>query len=267
METQAPPLITEIVSIINTGLSCSLGSQEPTPPSQPVNPPATLAITSANSDLVKGFLTIDGASVIKGDLTLKLPHYNRGNAVKVTINPARPTFLRQVSSARNHLIASLDIILQLAEVRHVKREKLHSALRRVSKHMKSAKAGLCRVADADIFPVREGDATAFAPDLPEDLVVDLHVMQSNVVVSIYALNYHQSGIPLQIQSKILGKFRNLKLDTYKGKPVEILDTVTVESASPRLATLIRSIDTVEGLCDQLILKLNVFRKSAAVMAK
>ncbi|KAI8817098.1 RAVE subunit 2/Rogdi [Fimicolochytrium jonesii] len=265
METQVPPLITEMVAIINTGLSCSLGSQEPTPPSQPVNPPATLAITAASTDLVKGLLTLDGAFITKGDLTLKLPHHNHGDAVRVTINSARPILLRQISSARNHLLASLDIILQLADAGHGRRDKLlRSPLRRVRENMKSAKAELCRVDDADIFPAKKGDAKAFAPDLPDDLVIDLHVIQSNVVVSVHALHYPQSAIPLQFQSKILGKFKSAKLATYEGKQVEILDTVIVEATAPRLATLVSSIDTVEALCNQLMLKLNVARKSAVV---
>ncbi|KAJ3299481.1 hypothetical protein HK104_008751 [Borealophlyctis nickersoniae] len=96
---------------------------------------------------------------------------------------------------------------------------------------------------------------AFTPELPEDLVVEFHVNQTSLLISIFALSFHQSAIPLQIQSKILGKFKTFKIDTYKGRPVEIVDEFAAESSSPMLAALMQSIDSVEALAEDIRSKL------------
>ncbi|TPX67245.1 hypothetical protein SpCBS45565_g03931 [Spizellomyces sp. 'palustris'] len=268
LETQAPPLVAEVGTIIKTGLACCTPSSADAGPNQRSTASATLAVTSANSDLLKGFVTIDGTAIIKGELTLKLPHYNRGNVIKLTINSANPPILHQVQTARNYLLLALEAFESQPNAAH-DRDSLLQLLHRVSAIVKKAKAALVRIDESDIFPNKECDIKllqlssmipkVFAPDLPDDLVVEFHVIQSNLVVSVYALNFHQPGIPLQFQSKILGKFKNIKLDTYKGRPVEILDELTVESASPRLATLVRSIDTLDGLCEEMRIKLQILR--------
>ncbi|KND04677.1 uncharacterized protein SPPG_00392 [Spizellomyces punctatus DAOM BR117] len=258
LETQAPPLVAEVGTIIKTGLACCTPSSADAGPNQRSTASATLAVTSANSDLLKGFVTIDGTAIVKGELTLKLPHYNRGNVIKLTINSANPPVLHQVQTARNYLLLALEAFESQPNAAH-DRDSLMQLLNRVSAIVKKAKAALVRIDESDIFPNKECDIKVFAPDLPDDLVVEFHVIQSNLVVSVYALNFHQPGIPLQFQSKILGKFKNIKLDTYKGRPVEILDELTVESASPRLATLVRSIDTLDGLCEEMRIKLQILR--------
>lgn len=47
--------------------------------------------------------------------------------------------------------------------------------------------------------------------------------------------------------------------TYKNRPVEVLDELTVESTSPPLTTLIRAVHTVNGLCEDLKMKMNILR--------
>ncbi|KAJ3186974.1 hypothetical protein HDU85_007012 [Gaertneriomyces sp. JEL0708] len=258
LHTRAPPLVAEIGTILQTGITCCT----PTPPdaSQAVRAAgsATLAITSANSDLLKGFVTVDGTAVVKGELNLKLPHYNRGNAFKAVINPSNPPILEQVEEARNFLVLAYQEFRSHPHATQ-DQEALMQLLASISILAKKAKAALTKITESSVFPNKECDGKWFSPELPDDLVIEFHVIQASVVVSVFALNYHQPGIPLQIQSKILSKFKNMKLDTYKGRPVEVLDQLTVESASPRLATLARSIDTVDGLCEDLSLKLQVLR--------
>ncbi|KAI9090943.1 RAVE subunit 2/Rogdi, partial [Phlyctochytrium arcticum] len=192
------------------------------------------------------------------ELTLKLPHYNRGNPVKVILNSSAPPVLEQVQTARNYLILALEAYEASPHAGN-DRDSLKKLLDRISNFIKKAKAVLQSIHETDTFPAKECNAKAFSPDLPEDLIVEFHVVQSSLVVSVFAVNYHQPGIPLQFQSKILGKFKNMKMDTYKGKPVEVLDELTVESPSPRLATLVRAIDTVNGLCEELRMKIQIFR--------
>ncbi|KAJ3015134.1 hypothetical protein HKX48_004755 [Thoreauomyces humboldtii] len=259
LESQTPPLVGEIETIIKTAMGCCTGATDSGFLSPRENSSATLAVTSASSDLVKGFITIDGTAIVKGELTLKLPHYNRGNPVKVTINSARPVFLQQLVKARNYLITALQAFYAFPRASR-DRDGLLQLLRQVSSAVNQwlPRSVIPKIMNAQVLEIF-APVQVFSPDLPEDLIVEFHVMHSSLLVSVKALNYHQQGIPLQIQSKILGKFRNIKLDTYKGRPVELLDEVTVESASPRLTTLMRSIKTAGGLCEDLINKIQVFK--------
>ncbi|KAJ3161884.1 hypothetical protein HDU88_007223 [Geranomyces variabilis] len=282
LESQTPPIISEIQTIIENSLNCCTGSLDKGPlwKARPglgweqdltfsetnltgfqdvrTNSLSTLAVTSSSSDLVKGFITIDGTAIVKGELTLKLPHYNRGNAVKVTINSAQPPHLEQLRAAQYYLTLALQAF-EKYPLSSRDQAGLSKLLDRIATATRKAQKTLSRYKEKNGFPSKECDVKSFSPDLPEDLVIEFFVLQSTLMVSVRALNYPQQGIPLQIQSKILGKFRNVKLETYRGRPVEVLDEITVGSASPRLATLIRSLNTIGGLCEDMQNKLRMFK--------
>ncbi|KAJ3152057.1 hypothetical protein HDU89_001704 [Geranomyces variabilis] len=192
------------------------------------------------------------------ELTLKLPHYNRGNAVKVIINSAQPPHLDQLRAAQYYLTLALQSF-EKYPISSRDQGGLSKLLERIATATRKAQKTLSRYKEKNGFPGKECDVKSFSPDLPEDLVIEFFVLQSTLMVSVRALNYPQQGIPLQIQSKILGKFRNVKLETYRGRPVEVLDEITVGSASPRLATLIRSLNTIGGLCEDMQNKLRMFK--------
>ncbi|TPX62150.1 hypothetical protein PhCBS80983_g00740 [Powellomyces hirtus] len=249
LETQTPPIVGEIETIIksfNTSRDIDKWTDDG----------SLLVIRS--SDLVKGFVTVDGTAIVKGELTLKLPHYNRGNALKVAINPSQPAYLQQLITVQNYLVLAQQAFVRVPRSAR-NRAGLLKLLTKVSTCVRKASKALSRVREADTFPAKECDAKCFSPDLPEDLIVEFFVKHSSLMVSIRALNFQQQGIPLQIQSKILGKFRNMRIETYKGRPVEILDELTVGSASPRLVTLIRSLNTIAGLCEDMHMKLQMFK--------
>ncbi|KAJ3159474.1 hypothetical protein HDU86_001792 [Geranomyces michiganensis] len=258
LESQTPLIVCEIETIIKNALHCCTGSLDKGVQDVQANSPSTLAVTSASSDLVKGFVTIDGTAIVKGELTLKLPHYNRGNAVKVTINSAQPPHLEQLRAAQYYLTLALQAFVTYPKSAR-DRTGLIKLLERIAAAIRKAQKRLSRFKEKNGFPTTECDLKSFSPDLPEDLVIEFFVLQSTLMVSIRALNYPQQGIPLQIQSKILGKFRNVKLETYRGRPVEVLDELVVGSASPRLATLIRSLNTISGLCEDMQNKLKMFK--------
>ena len=66
--------------------------------------PATLALSThkyyklSSSDKLKGFITVKGSQIVKGELKIKVNHYNRGNVLVKSIDSNSPIVLQQVKS-------------------------------------------------------------------------------------------------------------------------------------------------------------------------
>ncbi|KAL2911144.1 hypothetical protein HK105_209392 [Polyrhizophydium stewartii] len=224
---------------------------------------ATLVVSSPNSSVIKGFVTMNGAAITKGDITVRFAHYSRGSPVKVSVNTSRPLILPQITLAHNCLVAALDILQHAKdpEFEDLDMIVLQDALPRVGTFLCKAREALDAPAPVHLFPKREPDPKSFFPDLPEDLIVEFSTKAMSLTTTVYALSLHQQGIPLQFQNKLLGKFKPMKLGTYKGRDVEIIDHVTVESASPRLSEIYAAIDHAEALCRDTMAKLAAFDHS------
>ncbi|KAI9208504.1 RAVE subunit 2/Rogdi [Polychytrium aggregatum] len=224
---------------------------------------ATLAITSAGNDVLKGFVTVDGAVIKKGELHIKFPHYPRTQVLKATLNPAHPFPLRQIQTARNCLILALDAA-ETFPINNYDSISLKQLLDRVAEFVKKARDTLTHVDTAQAFPLYEVDAKHFSPELPEDLVVEFFVSGSCLVTCVYSLSF-QVGLPAipmnqfqmsLIQNKLMGRSREfVKIDSYKGRKVELIDEVTVESKSPKLEKIFNAITKIEVLCQGLRTKL------------
>ena len=62
-----------------------------------------------SSDAIKGVLTVNGPTVAKGDLKIKLPNY-KTQILSHSINPQKPFTLVQVQNARNNIALALDTL-------------------------------------------------------------------------------------------------------------------------------------------------------------
>ncbi|KAJ3070907.1 hypothetical protein HDU98_006067 [Podochytrium sp. JEL0797] len=89
---------------------------------------------------------------------------------------------------------------------------------------------------------------------------------STLAISIYTIAYHQPGnmsgstpIPLQIQSQILSRFKSTKIETYKGRAIEILDEVYLEVGVPGLSGVKEGMQGVVGLCEGVVGLLEALR--------
>ncbi|KAI8918920.1 RAVE subunit 2/Rogdi [Entophlyctis helioformis] len=226
---------------------------------------------------------MNGQSIIKGDLSLRFPHYNRGAVTKVVLNPSKPFILNQVMVAQNGLAMCVDILddllpsssednragsaLQQSSAASdpddgpLDLDDVNDALREVLRYIGDARDSLETPDESLVFPQREPDAKCFNPDLPEDLVAEFTTKRTLLTTSVYALSFHQQGIPLHLQSKLLGKFKQYKLGIYKGKQIEIVDEVSVESASPRLAEAWSAMDHAESLSRDVLAKLAVHNRT------
>ncbi|KAJ3289726.1 hypothetical protein BCR33DRAFT_857096 [Rhizoclosmatium globosum] len=251
-----PDILSRILEHLNNSLQVSAKDKK-----------QTLAVTAPNNDMVKGVVTLDGSALVKGELNLKLPHYNRSQALKVSLSPSIIYPLHQLESFRHclHLAVSQveamqSMLLEDDGAGGVECTWIVNQFLAVQKIVQEGVKILCVVDEEKLFPIREGDGKFFAPELAEDLIVEFYMAgMSSLAISIYAIAYHQNGIPLQIQSQIMSRFKNTKIETYKGKPIEILDEVYLESKIPNFAGLEKEVQGAIGLCESVVGLLEALR--------
>ncbi|KAI8802315.1 RAVE subunit 2/Rogdi [Cladochytrium replicatum] len=263
---EVPAAMEELVELLNAGLQACIPSGETggattlavsTPKFVPFryDPPTLINISNItlSSDQLKGFVTVNGGNLVRADLNVKFTHYNRGNPIKVSVAPTRPYPLPQIQTARNCFVVALDAVSSQPHPSHSRRD-LKELLSKLVLLSKQAQEALATLDEKYMFPNVECDPTSFTPEIAEDLVVQFSVHRTTIVASIVGLNLHaHGGVPLHVQSKILKGFKTMKIDKYKGRPVEILDEVTVESSSsPRLATCLNALSGIEMLAASLI---------------
>ncbi|KAJ3063153.1 hypothetical protein HDU98_001007, partial [Podochytrium sp. JEL0797] len=135
--------------------------------------------------MVKGVVTIDGSNLIKGELNLKLPHYNRTQPLKVSLDPTSPYPLTQLHNFRTcvHLALSQIESIQAAllsndddDSRNQTREGsdnqqqeedeeeelveptwIFNHLNAVSDVIQESIKALSHVDETKLFPIRESD--------------------------------------------------------------------------------------------------------------
>ncbi|RHZ89729.1 hypothetical protein Glove_11g32 [Diversispora epigaea] len=206
---------------------------------------STLAISSTNSDALKGYITLDGSDIIKGELQAKLPNYNRGNLVKLIINSKKPYFIEQLIDAQNYITLALDVLKDSNKV--YTKENALELLETVFKYLSTSRSVLNYANQEKLFPYKICDPQMFSSNLPEDLVIQFHVEGSFIVNSIYALQFHKSSHP---KHGILGTSKQPppKVFQYKDKYVCILDEVFVKSLDPKLAEVMECLSRLERDC-------------------
>ncbi|TPX31654.1 hypothetical protein SmJEL517_g05079 [Synchytrium microbalum] len=250
IDNRIPVVLEEIGRLLREALIILSGSAD-VGSSPKSTSAATLVITSPNNDAVKGFLTVNGTSIVKGDLTIKFNHYNRGSPYKVTVNNSKPHSLLQLHLARNGVVAATGIV-EDSFFAGFDRISLMQMFKRISNQIGQSIQILKAAPEDTLFPARDCDAKMFAPDLPEDLIVEFHVAETSVVCSIFAIQFHRDALPIQIQQlqhKFLTRFRgSLKTSMYKGRHVEILDELAVESVSPQLTRLEAILARIQTIC-------------------
>ncbi|KAF0457791.1 rave complex subunit rav2 [Gigaspora margarita] len=217
---------------------------------------STLAISSNNSDVLKGFVTLDGSDIIKGELQVKFSNYNRGNLLKLTVNPKKPYFLEQLIDAQNHITLALDALECSNNL--LTKERSYELLDTVLKNISNARFILTCANEEKLFPYKICDPQMFSSKLPEDLAVQFHIEGSYIVVSVYALQYHSSA-PQQKHGNILGSSKSpLKVCQYKDKYVSVLNEIVVKSLDPKLESVMECLKKLESNCSAWKNKIAVF---------
>ncbi|CAG8570105.1 9906_t:CDS:10 [Paraglomus occultum] len=183
LDTELPPVIQDLEKALKKCDSMMKNENEESVRS-------TLAITSSNSDALKGYIMSSGSNIYKGELQIKLPNYNRGNLVKATINSQKPYFIDQLGDAQNYLILTLDL-LESSHVPYTKQSAME-LLNDVIKYVSKSRSALTSANEGNLFPYKICESQVFNSALPDDLVIEFHVEGAEIVTSVYALQYHAS---------------------------------------------------------------------------
>ncbi|CAG8715003.1 16442_t:CDS:2, partial [Dentiscutata heterogama] len=166
------------------------------------------------------------------ELQVKFTNYNRGNLIKLTVNPKKPYFIEQLIDAQNYITLALDTLECSNNL--LTKEKSYELLDTVLKNISNARFILTCANEEKLFPYKICDPQMFSSKLPEDLVIQFHVEGSCIVVSVYALQFHSSA-PQQKQGNILGSSKSsLKVCQYKDKYASVLNEIVVKSLDPKL---------------------------------
>ncbi|KAJ3345617.1 hypothetical protein HDU83_003891 [Entophlyctis luteolus] len=267
-----PQQLSRVSALLNKALACTL----PTSLSR-----QTLAITTppGSGDYVKGIVCIDGSSLVKAELTLKLPHARTSLPSKVSLSqptktpsggaagivlPQIAAFQTRVRHALLETDAAAELVRRVAASRPVDAgtaaDTVLAAVARVADAAARSRAALVDVDEEELFPLREVDGKV-CPELPEDLIVEFYMANaSTLALSVYGIAFHASApsaaaaaggttsVPIQIQSQLMSHFRSMKIETYKGKAIEILDEVYLETSVPGFREIQPSLDAVYSIC-------------------
>jgi len=191
----------------------------------------TLAVSSTNSDTLKGFITVKDIYVTKGELSIKFPHYNRGNVFKTTFSPKEPHCLYQLQDVNNHIHKIIEI-LEHYKLTTYTLEQLNDLIKQTTVFLKKIKFIMSQKEENYVFPYRCNPKN-FTPDLPVDFVVEYYINMSNIVVAIFNVSGHSSQH--QLSSKIIGRVKTIKSGTHlSSHKMNSSNEVIVECPSPNL---------------------------------
>ncbi|KAJ3207251.1 hypothetical protein HDU82_003929 [Entophlyctis luteolus] len=214
------------------------------------------------------------------ELTLKLPHARTSLPSKVSLSqptktpsggaagivlPQIAAFQTRVRHALLETEAAAELVRRVAASRPVDAgtaaDTVLAAVARVADAAARSRAALVDVDEEELFPLREVDGKSFSPELPEDLIVEFYMANaSTLALSVYGIAFHASApsaaaaaggttsVPIQIQSQLMSHFRSMKIETYKGKAIEILDEVYLETSVPGFREIQPSLDAVYSIC-------------------
>ncbi|RUS32003.1 hypothetical protein BC938DRAFT_476512 [Jimgerdemannia flammicorona] len=247
-----PPTLANICTELTRCVKASAsGAQDPN------TKPGTLALSSVNNDSLKGYITINGSQIVKGELTIKLPNYNRGNPFKTNLVASKPYPLDQAQHAKNYTLLALKALESYTQP--YSKQDAVEATDILLKYVNWARSALTHASVEKLFPYKVCDSSLFTPELPDDLVVEFFISDAFVVCSISALQYHASMPTTSAVAKLLGGPKPVnKVVKYKDKYVVIVDEIVIDSKSPTLVDMLAALKSVEDACRQFRTKLSLF---------
>ncbi|CAG8587407.1 4802_t:CDS:10 [Paraglomus brasilianum] len=239
LNTELPPVIQDLEKALKKCYSMMKNENEV----ESVR--STLAITSSNSDALKGYIMSSGSNIYKGELQIKLPNYNRGNMVKATINSEKPYFIDQLGDAQNYLVLTLDLLAS-SHLPYTKQSAIE-LLNDVSKYVSKSRSALTNVNEGNLFPYKICESQVFNSALPDDLAVEFHVEGAEIVTSVYVLQYHAS-LPSNKLNILSAHKNHHKYHKYKDIYVTIIDEIVVRSLDPSLEEIGAKLKEIEQQC-------------------
>lgn len=148
-----------------------------------------MPVSSSKLEALKGILVRDGAYITQLLVTLKERHFNRViNRVHLT----KPVLLTQIITAKKAIDSAVALIEESQRMlgqpschgtshHHHLVELFHKLL----EEMQTAKNALQLPTDPSlVFPLKVTDVSAFDPELPQNVSIDLYISQAEVCIDL-----------------------------------------------------------------------------------
>ena len=203
-----------------------------------------IPITRPQFDNLKGFVSLSNDSLDSAQLTIKTSNSTRKFSLKSSFN------LIQLQLANSCLKAAQSICRNYQEL-----NKIH--LIKILNLIQKADDCLDQINMSRIFPSPESILPEWT-EISEDVVIEFYISKHQLITSVCIIAFHQNEIPLALQSKLLQPFKGpMKIETWKGKQVEVIEEIVVESVCPRLVFLSNCINKIMFYAQDLLEKLDL----------
>ncbi|ORX75809.1 hypothetical protein BCR32DRAFT_249250 [Anaeromyces robustus] len=251
LTTQGPVVVEELITKLKGALTYIHFKNEAN-----VADSLTLAVTSSNCDTLKGFITVNDIYVTKGELSIKFPHYNRGNVVKTTFSPKEPHCLYQLQDVYNHIHKIIEI-LEHYKLKTYTLEQLNDLIKQTIMFLKKIKFIMSQKEENYVFPYRCNPKN-FTPELPSDFVVEFYINMSNIVVAIFNISSSHSS-QHQFSSKIIGRVKTIKSGNHlSNNKINPSNEIIVECPSPNLLKFNKLMNDIYDIANNCQYKLKIF---------
>lgn len=154
---------------------------------------ATLVLSTVGTDVLKGYVTLDGPRICKAEIQLLLPSWSKGHPASLHLNPDSPVELTQIS------ISSTLISLAKKQITSIFLEEPATAVLSLTENRLVDAIAYCKQAistleNADLsYP----PTTAAFLGAPEDLTICFGVQNARIVATAYTKSIasgHLSGL-------------------------------------------------------------------------
>ena len=239
---------------------------------------STLVLSSQRSESLKGFVTLNGARIVKGDIQLRLPSLPppRGqNSYRLSVSsaPAAPDLvIDQLVSARTLINSCLDVVDATVWTGEAKNaDYISTQLRLLHENVQDAKEALRGSGEhLKAWHEHPTDKHTFEPCLPSQLSMHFTVSDAALIFTVRTLEtvaegggtgastpsstYSQSYSGLSIRDRLaaaLGAAPVVRHDeadetfVYGGKNVRVKDKVRIESQDPSLMAALAKLSALE----------------------
>ncbi|KAJ1922938.1 hypothetical protein IWQ60_006191 [Tieghemiomyces parasiticus] len=235
----------------------------PTDDGQEKGAGSTLAISSPTNESIKGFVSIFGSQITKGELHIHLPKFTKGRPVVARIKANAPVVIPQLRDVNNYLQLALE---------HLGTEPAPDSAARALDYMEDLLDLIERtlaifegnLSAAIHYPVRRLD-----PPLPGNLVLEFFINHANFITKVHVVD-DPTAVPKHGLFPALSRLRphhhhhhpNQSPATHTASDFETVTgtvhQVSIETIYPYLDTVRASLAKAQFLVSDMIKKFLVF---------
>ncbi|KAJ1971492.1 hypothetical protein H4R35_005228 [Dimargaris xerosporica] len=142
---------------------------------------STLALSSPSNESIKGFVSIFGSQINKGELRIVLPKHLKTKAYDVKIDPGHPVVLAQIQDTVNYLHMALEFLA--TECRPGSVIQAQEFMQDLLGCLRKAELFFAQpLTNAIQFPVDVPNSP-----LPENIILELFINRTNFVAKVHVL--------------------------------------------------------------------------------